>query len=286
MDPTHEALLQREQFDWCEDVEESIEMNQDNGMKEYRDGDGSENGNFTGNYHNVDGNHEGMISTEVFDFGTDGPAETSEDNVTESSQESLFENTHEPDDSDTVESVELDDLDDYDAGIGNSEVDTSDDGISPMTTYEYTWPENCACPSCIDRAIDAVFAWRQFCMEQDPDIHHYNLFGQAVYEPSDTSAPESLAVILSSKQNGSTCSENYQATSLMNRARVFLDPVSVDVTQSDLHLRGSKVMDSVQGRVNKCYSPHDDPASYFLPETAIAAGFLDTAQIVEQMERN
>ncbi|KAJ5613705.1 hypothetical protein N7528_007359 [Penicillium herquei] len=300
MNPTHQALLQREHFDWCEDVEESLDMDQDKGVKQYNADHGSDNGNLTGNYHNMHGNGKGLVSTDVFDFGTNNPAESSEDNVTESSEESIFESRN--DDSDTVESVDPYDFDEYDAGIERPELDMSDDGVSPITTSHYTWSENRACLSCIDRAIDAEFAWRQFCMEQDPNIHHYNLFGQAVYEPSGTSAPESLAIILSPKTKSPVCSENYLATSIMNRARVFLDPVSVDVTQSNLHLRGSELMDSVQGRVNKCYSPHgkwqqqtdkvnivtapDDPASYFLPGTAIAAGFLDTAQIVEQRRLN
>ncbi|KAJ5710980.1 hypothetical protein N7488_005136 [Penicillium malachiteum] len=300
MNPTHQALLQREHFDWCEDVEESLDMNQDRGVKQSNDDDGSDNGKLTGNYHNMDENSEGMISTDVFDFGTNSPAENSEDNVTES--QGIFEGSNNPDDSDTVESVDPHDFDDHDAGIGRSELDMSDDGVSPITTSYYNCPENYAYLSCIDRAIDVEFVWRQFCMEQDPNIHHYNLFGQAVYEPSGTSAPESLAIILSPKKKSPVCSENYLVTSIMNRARIFLDPVSVDVTQSNLHLRGSKLMDSVQGRVNKCYSPHgkwqqqtekvnivtapDDPASYFLPGTAIAASFLDTAQIVEQRQLN
>ncbi|KAJ5710622.1 hypothetical protein N7488_004778 [Penicillium malachiteum] len=285
MNPTHEALLQREYFDWSNEVEETIEPTE---------------GKQTPNHHHhhlTQPHHDDtVLRREYFDRSDEVEENIQQTEVQHSEDQQIPEhldngngNDNDFHDEDTCQSDEAKHVDD----AQSSEVAIQDRHICS---------EDRNCLNCLDRAIDGEFSWRKFCSEREEDIHHYNIFGHPVYEPSGTSAPESLAVILSRKENSPPDPENLLVISVLNRARAFIDPVIVDVSQANLHLRGSKLVQSAQGRARKCYSPHgtwqlesnaqdiesapDDAASYCLPKTAIAAGFLDTAQIREQKEWN
>ncbi|KAJ5613706.1 hypothetical protein N7528_007360 [Penicillium herquei] len=301
LNPSHEALLRRDYFDWSEDVEDSIQMPENEQIAQYANDDEQEDDYPTSEPHNRIQNQEEILSADMIDAGSNDAAETTEDEMTQFSQDSIFDKDNDFDDYDTTESDEALHLDDGAVCVENSEIYLDHAGTQEVTGHSHTCPDNDVCLHCVDRVIDTEFAWRQFCQERDQEIHHYNLFGQPVYEPSGTLPSESLTVILSPKKLFPD-PEDHHITSILNRARVFLDPVCVDVTQSNLHLRGSKLMESVRGKAYKCYSPHgtwqgeterqdvvyapDDARLYCLPETAVAAGFLETMHIREQKEVN
>ncbi|KAJ5710981.1 hypothetical protein N7488_005137 [Penicillium malachiteum] len=299
--PSHEALLRRKYFDWSEDVEDSIQMPENEQTVQYPDDDELEDDYSTSEHHNMIQNPEEILSADMIDAGSNDAAENTEDEITQFSQDSIFDKDNDFQDYNTTESDEAPPFNNEAVCVRNSEIYLDHVETPEVTGQSHTCPENDVCLYCVDRVIDTEFAWRQFCQERDQEIHHYNLFGQPVYEPSGTSPSESLAVILSPKQLFPD-PEDHHITSVLNRPRVFLDPVCVDVTQSNLHLRGSKLMKSVRGKAYKCYSPHgtwqweaegqdivyapDDARSYCLPETAVAAGFLETMHIRAQKEVN
>lgn len=109
--------------------------------------------------------------------------------------------------------------------------------------------------------VTTEFDRRQWLTELDRDIHHYNWFGQAVYEASSTLAEHSL-VVLMTKPKFASRTENPWLFSVLNRAYLYIDPVIVDLDipeRNDLleHLlRGSSLEYAMKGSVVKYYTPH------------------------------
>lgn len=106
--------------------------------------------------------------------------------------------------------------------------------------------------------VHNVFGWRHHCVDTEEEIHHFNWFGEPVYQQSATSPSESLAVILADPKVPEV-KEDYRVYSILRRAYTFLDPVLVnlDIAADNLMmLRGSRLQLASAGRVFKYYTPH------------------------------
>lgn len=124
-------------------------------------------------------------------------------------------------------------------------------------TCEDACSDNEYCLRCMDKTIDAELARRQFWINLDPSIHHFNYDGQGVYDPTDTSPGECFAIIMAQKRHQESRSPGaYRIRSIINRARLFLDPIAGIVDADMLHLRGSELAQAVEGKVKKSYSTH------------------------------
>ncbi|KAJ5116674.1 hypothetical protein N7456_001022 [Penicillium angulare] len=152
------------------------------------------------------------------------------------------------------------------------------------------------CMTCIGQAIDKEFCSRRVHTYHNPQIHHFNMDGQCVFGPNSTTPAECLAIILSQKQRTDPSLNGYLVKSIINRARVFVDPVATTLDPNSLYLRGSELIDAAQGKVQKCFSDHgwwqlvareaegisvlpSDPQVYLSTEILYASGFLNSPDI-------
>ncbi|KAJ5116675.1 hypothetical protein N7456_001023 [Penicillium angulare] len=159
------------------------------------------------------------------------------------------------------------------------------------------------CMRCMNQAIDLEYASRDRFSKMDLRVHHYNFYGNAVYEKSGTPPAESLAIILSRlKQPKPVISSSYLVRSLLNCAKLFLDPVITTLNEDTLKLRGNKLVLAASDNVHKCYSPHgtwtvednsgesiatcpEDPEAYMRSFSFIASGFMNSPTIEMESQR-
>lgn len=103
-----------------------------------------------------------------------------------------------------------------------------------------------------------TFGWRRYSVDIESRIHHFNWFGEPVYQRSSTVPADSLAIILAEpKVPESTGDMRVQA--LFRRAWTFLDVVVVALENAQRHLllrRGSQLQQAVTNLTYKYYTTH------------------------------
>ena len=105
---------------------------------------------------------------------------------------------------------------------------------------------------------DYEFGWRRFETSIDHNIHHYNFWGQPVYQRSSTPPSHSLAVIMSGPKSP-RMQRSLRVMSTLSRAFQFVDPVIFDLdgtTPTVLHQRGFDLQRAATGCVSPFYTPH------------------------------
>jgi hypothetical protein len=121
-------------------------------------------------------------------------------------------------------------------------------------------------PSCDDTKVydearedvNKIFQYRDAWMEVKPRIHHFSWTGQYVCAHSATAPSDSLAIIMATPKNINS-PKMLRVKAVVNCAFQWVDPVIVlldDTTDDLLQLRGAKLTQACEGRVYKFYSPH------------------------------
>lgn len=155
--------------------------------------------------------------------------------------------------------------------------------------------------------IDAEFRHREemvaWTSTTDWQIHHFNWYGQAVYEYSDTPPAVSLWYI-ASQPKVPLPSDEMRVQSILSRATRFIDPVVYfGHDWRDLQRRGQELIRAVTGDVFKCYTLHGTwknderhfdgetrmdegvKEGYGAPNYVIANGFSTHPAVMNRSER-
>lgn len=152
--------------------------------------------------------------------------------------------------------------------------------------------------------INHTFGWRHYSAYYESGIHHFNWFGQPVYQRSLTAPADSLAIILVDPKVPEV-KEDLRVQTLLRCAFTFLDPVVVSLEHAPPHLllrRGSQLQHAATGLTSRYYTPHgqwmvdmgpdrskvvvDDGNvhTYIKPELAVGNGFVQSNQIPSSAE--
>lgn len=148
--------------------------------------------------------------------------------------------------------------------------------------------------------INNVFGWRNHSACYEPEIHHFNWFGEPVYQPSLTAPADSLTIILADPKVPEV-KEDLRVQTLLRRAFTFLDPVVVNVEHAPRHLLLQRGSSQLQQAASECtstyYTPHGqwmvdmeadlskvvvdngNIKTYMKPELAVGNGFVQSTQI-------
>lgn len=131
------------------------------------------------------------------------------------------------------------------------------------------------------RGTEEEFRSRVDAIVHDEDIHHFNWLGNPVYQPSSTTAAESLAIICTGPKV-SQGSDKWRVQSILDRAYQFLDPVVVsleNITQLTFNNRGSGLQNAAEGHVFKFYTPQGrwtlDPHIFDSGKVLLDTGSVD-----------
>lgn len=102
------------------------------------------------------------------------------------------------------------------------------------------------------------YHYRSVVGDHDSEIHHWNWFGQPVYEPTTTPPAVSLA-FMQARPKAPKGRDRLRVTSIMNRAILQIDPVILKVDRGNeaiLEMHGSAMIQACDGLSYIHYSLH------------------------------